>query len=516
MILVFLLLTGMVGLASSPQVIVHGMSAGDIGNLDPVLPNVSVEYPIIRTVHEGLVDLPEGIISSDVRPALAESWDVSEDQTVYTFYLRKDVSFHGGFGPFTAEDVKFSLDRYCSEESAWHIRYENVNKIEILDKYTVRVKLNSPDIFFLMSLATGYDKGGVMISKKAFEEMGKDVMRRHPIGTGPFAFESYQPGESITLVRNDDYWGGKPNLEKIVYRFIPSSATREMALMTGEIDTMRAPYDADMLDRLKKNGFLIDVVGPDIAWILYLDTAKTPLDDIKVRKAVACAVDKKEYVHLLGEITSFEPTALYPPSFFSSADHKEIPNIDDYIYDPQKAEKLLSEAGYPDGFEIDAFISERSDYQGLMIVLQEQLRRIGIKINLEVMDHTTFHSQNLKGLNSLIVYGHGAFPDSFILLTEGFHSDAIVGTPTGYRNFARYNNPKFDDLIEKARSTTNLEERDRYLVEAQKLVMAEVIAIPLVSTKQPLVRSPKVSLGYDLKDSLWLNYRFDANTKINN
>lgn len=496
------------------QVLVYGLSEGDISNLDPARFNVSVEYPIIRTVMEGLVDFPAGNVSEKVEPALAERWEVSTDGRVYTFYLRKGVKFHGGYGELTAGDVKFSIDRYRNkDESTWAARYENVTKVSVIDDYTVQVTLSSPDLFFLASLATTYDKAGSIMSKKAFDEKGPAGMRLNPIGTGPFKFESYKPKENVVLARNEEYWGGRPALEKVVYKFIPSPASREFALLAGEIHTMRPAFDPLTLTRLEGQGFKVDLVGPETYWGIYLDTEKSPFNDIRVRKAVAHAINKKELLPLYGK-TAIVAETIYPLSFSGAIRPEDVPADARAEFSLEKAKLLLAEAGHPNGFQTSMIITERSDYRDLMLAVQSQLRRVGINVQLNVVDHTSYHSQITKGVNPIILFGNITFPDAAIVLRDFFHSAAIVGKPTGSRNFSRYDDTEFDSLLDKARNARTIAERSGYLVQAQKRVMKQFVFVPLVFTRQPLVRSPKVDLGYELNLSLLLNYRFGVSSRL--
>ena len=223
---------------------------------------VSAEVPINTVVMEGLVSYPPGTISTEFVPALAERWTVSEDGRTYTFMLRKGVQWHYNFGEFTADDVKFSLDRYRnSNVSPWSSSYVNVTGIEVVGPHTVKVSLKSPDPFFLASVASDTESVGLMVCKKAFESSGADAMRLSPVGTGPFSFKEYVPKDRVVMVRNDAYWAGKPHLDEVVVRFMPSSAARELAMRTGEIDSIRAALDGQVIDRLTKQGFIIDKQG---------------------------------------------------------------------------------------------------------------------------------------------------------------------------------------------------------------------------------------------------------------
>lgn len=490
------------------QRVTHAVTAGDVGSLDPTLPWVSVEAPILTVVLEGLVDYPPGEISMDFQPSLAESWEIGDDGRIYTFRLRQGVLWHEDFGEFTAEDVKFTLDRYRDEDvSAWASNYDKVEDVEVVDRYTVKVTLKEADPLFLALVAGNTESVGLMLSRAAFEKRGADAMRLHPIGTGPFAFSEYVPRDRVVLTRNEDYWGGVANLEEIVIRFMPSATSRELALRTGEIDTMRASIDSQLLDRLQKQGFVIDTQGPEVHWWLHMNTDVKPLDDIRVRKAIAHAINPEDLKSFLGPVATVSDT-LIANSYFGAASHEDIPEEARWRYDPKLARELLAEAGYgEEGFELSMIITERDDYRQMMVLIQEHLKQVGIELKLNLVDHAHYHSQIVNHVNPLVMFGDISYPNAEILLTRAFRTGAL-------RNFARWSSTDFDQLLDGAGRETDLETRAFLLVEAQKLVAQDFIVLPTTFTAQPLIRHPRVDLGYDLRQSLVLEYRFGTKTRI--
>ena len=305
--------------AQSARRITHAISAGDISGLDPTLAWVSSEAPIVTVVQQSLVGYPPGTVSPDFQPSLAEKWTVSPDGKLYEFSLRKGVKWHEDIGEFTADDVKFSLDRYLDPSvSPWSKSYANIDAVSIVDKYTVRIALKNADPFFLASVAGDTESIGLLVSKTAFEQRGADKMRLHPIGTGPFRFKEYVPRDRVVLVRFDEYWEGKPALDELVIRFMPSSASRELAMRTNEIDSMRGALDAQLLDRLEKQGFVIDKKGPETVWYLHINTSVAPLNDIRVRKAIAHAINPADLRTFLGPVSTISDV-LIPPGYFGAA-----------------------------------------------------------------------------------------------------------------------------------------------------------------------------------------------------
>jgi len=487
--------------------ITHAISAGDISSLDPTLAWVSAEVPIVTVVMEGLVSYPPGTVSTDFVPALAESWKISDDGKVYTFALRKGVQWHGGFGEFTADDVKFSLDRYMDPKvSPWSANYNNVSSVDVLDPHSVRITLKAPDPFFLSTVASDTESVGLMVSKKAFETRGAAAMRFSPIGTGPFQFKEYTPKDKVVMTRNDAYWGGKPHVDEIVIRFMPSSAARELAMRTGEIDSMRAALDAQLLDRLAKQGYVIDNKGPEINWWLHINTRMKPLDDIRVRQAIAHAINPADLKALLGPVATI-PTQLVGPAYFGAASPQDFSEAQKWTYDPEKSKKLLADAGHGSGIKLDMIISERDDYRQMMVLMQDQLQKVGVNVTLNSVDHAYYHSQIVKFVNPLVLFGDITYPNTEILLSRAFRTGAM-------RNFSGWHDPSFDALLDKVSGTQDLEARRKLLVEAQQRVADQFVLVPAIFTGQPLVRSKRVDLGYQLKSSLALEYRYSQLTRI--
>lgn len=481
--------------------IVHAIAAGDIGSLDPTLAWVSSEAPIVTVVHQGLISYPPGTVSTDFLPSLAESWTVSPDGKLYEFHIRHGVKWHENIGEFTADDVKFSLDRYRDPKvSPWTQSYANVDAVEVPDKYTVRVALKNADPFFLSSVAGDTESVGLMVSKAAFAARGADAMRLHPIGTGPFRFKEYVPRDRVTMVRFDDYWEGRPELDQLVIRFMPSSASRELALRTGEIDSMRAAIDADLLQRLKRESFIIDQQGPETVWWLNINTAVKPLDDLRVRQAIAHAINPADLRAFLGQVATVSDV-LIPPDYFGAATVAELPDNGRWTYDPGKSKQLLSEAGLGSGFDLSMIITQRDDYRQMMVLMQQQLKRVGINVTLNLVDHAYYHSQIVKYVNPLVLYGDLSFPNAEIFMNRFFRSDAV-------RNFSRMRDPAVDALLDRIAAAATLDDKHRLLVQAQQMVTPQFRVVPTTYTHQPLVRNKRVDLGYVLKSSLSLEYRY--------
>jgi len=514
LVLALVLMANAVIFAASKDELTYGEMAGDLKLLDPAMPFVSNEATILTTVMESLVDYPLGEVSTNFAPALAQKWDVSKDGKKYTFYLRKNVKWHHNYGEFTADDVVFSLNRYRDpKESVWAGQYADITEVKKIDKYTVAVTLNKPDPFFLGRVATNTESGSLMMCKKAFEENGSDKMRLFPVGTGAFAFNEYKSKEYVSLVRNESYWGKKANLKKITYLFMPNESSRELALLSGNIDTMRIKSDPKVFERLRSKKFIIDTQGPEILWWFICNTQVKPFDDIRVRQAIAYAINRNDFSGIFGKEVTLPLTTIFTPAYFGALTEKELAASSKYSQNIQKAKQLLADAGYAKGLNVEMLITERSDYQTMMLIIQQQLKQIGINVKLNLVEHTTYHSEIRKSKNPLILYGELSYPEAGIILRRFLHSSACVSKSTAVRNFANYENEKLDAYLEEAEKTYDLKQRGELYKKVQEIAMRDLPMIPVIATRQALIRSPKVDLGYDLKTSLVLGYRFLSPTK---
>ncbi|MCK5610200.1 hypothetical protein KAR91_50465, partial [Candidatus Pacearchaeota archaeon] len=473
-----------------------GMGAGDIGSLNPFQENLAQDDSVVREVYEKLVEYSHpGTPSREVVPALAESWEVSSDGTLYTFHIRKGVQFHKGYGELTAEDVAFSfrivLDPDWSAYTGQAFA-NNILKTEIVDDYTIKFYLKKPDPLFLASLPFP-DSGREIISKKAAEELGPDAMRINAVGTGPFAFEEYVPMGHITLVRHDDYWAGKPILEKIVYHYMPSQAARDIAFVKGDIDLIKGPLEGSWYQQMKERGMIVDSLGPGFSSLLMFNLTKPPLDNWKVRAAIAYGINREEVSEVMGGLGYAPPQPSPIPEDYLFGTY-DVPR---YPYAPELAKELLAEAGYPNGLTLTKHVSERAYYLQQMEALQAQLKKVGINLELIVVDHTTFHARQFDDLESLILFGRIDWLAGPVL-DDHFGSGAIVTKPGGGRNFSHYGDVvgSIDYLLEQAEGKP-LEEQKEIFEECQRKLLADLAVYPLAEVKGAFGRREWVDLGYE-------------------
>ena len=489
------------------KVVRMALKASDIRSLDPHYGTTTIDYACIDPMFNGLVRFkPEDINPDKIEPDLAEKWDRSKDNLVWTFYLRKGVKFHKGYGELTAEDVKFSLEKAANKTtSGFAADYAALDKVEAIDKYTVRITFKSA-IPSVLGILTNYH-GGYIVSKKAAMEKG-EKFKFDPIGTGPFMLKDYIPKEKVVEVRHPDFFRAKPKLDRLELWFMPDASSREMAFRKGEIDIVEGEREQAWVNKMRGiPGTAIEIFGPGETLVLHFNLTKKPLDDIRVRRAICHAINLDELMKFLGPDVTEKLVSPIPMNYLGGTD--KVPR---YEFSPEKAKKLLTEAGYPKGLELSMVITEMSDYRRPMEQIQEQLRRVGINLKMDVITHTAFHQQIRKDVNPLVLYVCARFPTADPMLTQFYHSKSIVGTPTAITNFSHYN--KIDDLIEKARGEPDPKNQKAIWAEAQKKILEDAVALPLCITKFVFARKTNVDLGYEMRSTLTLVTPIKETTEI--
>ncbi len=471
-----------------------GMGA-DISGLDPHRASLTTDKGPIGWMFNALVRFAPGSADpKDIEPDLAESWTGSDNGTKWTFKLRKDVKFHGDWGVLTADDVVYSLNRAKDpKRSTFASAYSAFKTIEAVDPLTVRIELEHPVPGFL-GLVANYH-GGNIVSKKAAEAKGADFAKA-PIGTGPFRFVEYVTQQHAIFLKHEGYFRGAPKIDRIEYRFIPSETSRELAFSSGELDLTWGRREQRWIERWnKREGSIIDVYQPGEYRTIHLNTTMAPLNDRRVREAVAHAINVDEIVTFIGKDVGPKGCSVVPTGYLG-----EDCSAGEYAYDLKKAKALLTEAGFANGVTIKSVVSNSNAQLPVMQVIQGQLAKAGIKLDMQVVDHPTYQELSRKDASGMIFYGAARFPVADTFLSEFFHSSAIVGTPTAITNFSHC--AVADKQIDAARSEGDPKKQMAYWVEAQRLIHQEVCAVPLFNLMQVFLRSDKLDYGYKLTGAL--------------
>jgi peptide/nickel transport system substrate-binding protein len=490
------------------QVVRVALKASDIRSLDPHYGTTTIDYACIDPMFNALVRFKPGDIDPEkIQPDLAEGWNVSRDGLVWTFYLRKGVKFHKGYGELTAEDVKYSLEKAANKDTSGFAKdFDALDKVEVIDPYTVRLTFKE-QVPSVLGILTDYH-GGFIVCKKAVEEMGLEKFKTNPIGTGPFMLQDYVPKQKLVAARHDAYFRGRPLLDKVEFWFMPDASSREMAFRKGEIDICEGEREQAWIDKMKKvPGTAVDVFGPGETLTLHFNTSKKPLDDKRVRQALAYAIKRQELMDFLGKEVTAPLVSPIPTDYLGGT-------TDVYLYehDLSKAKDLLKEAGLEKGFTLKKVITEMSDYRRPMEQIQAQLRRVGVDMQMDVIAHSAYHQQIRKDVNPIVLYVCARFPTADPILTQFYHSKSIVGTPTAITNFSHYD--KIDDLIEQARGETQVEKQKELWASAQRKILEDAVAYPFCITKFVFARKDYVDLGYQMKSTLTLVDTIKWNTRV--
>jgi peptide/nickel transport system substrate-binding protein len=497
-----------------------GVNAADLATLDPHFASGTQDRTVVDMIFNGLVRYVPGNsaeIEPDIAVAIPEP-EIVDGKQVWTFELRDDVMCQPGPDteayPLTADDVIYSLQKSADvDRSAFAGDYAGMT-VEKVDDHTVTITMDTPlsSTLFLPKIANY--AGGFIVCAQPVEAMGDEAIKTHPVGTGPFMFESYTPQNSVVLTANDDYFRGAPKLGGVEVRYMADPNTRELGLQAGELDVASGVNEAQWVERINAEGNLIaDIFGvAEPVWV-NLNVTAEPLDDPLVREAIALAISRDEHAALRGAPVSELIGSVVPPQLPGGLTEEEATAAGVlHEQDIERARELLAEAGHADGFNMDLITSEMTDYSANYEVLQSELAEIGITINLTVVDHATMHAQIREDVNPIVIYV-AYRPNADVYLTNFFHSDSIVVEgESPITNFSHYSG--VDDLIEQARAETDLAAQEELWKQAMIQIQKDLAAIPLYVQSLVYARTPAVDYGHELVSSLALYPQITEQTTV--
>jgi ABC-type transport system substrate-binding protein len=503
------------------QVFVFG-SSGDAVRLDPADVTDGESIQRMDNIFEGLVEYKAG--STEIKPCLATSWEMSDNGTEIVFNLRRGVKFHDGTD-FNADAVVFSFARqYDSDHpynqygewAYWGYMFYDVDRMEKIDDYTVKLVLKRPNASIMTSLAMFTT---CIVSPSNAEQWGEDAFT-HPAGTGPFKFVEWVKDDHITLAANDNYWRERPRLDKVIFKVIPDPSARLLALEVGEVHGIEYPNPADF-DRIRKNSDLklMSEPGMNIGYMAmntgygYKDKNKNgkrdpdeklektpgyfePLTKKKVRQAIQYAIDKKSIVDNLYMGTASVAKNGMPPFMLGYNDA-----VQDYPYDPEMSKKLLKEAGYPKGFEVTLHVMPVSrpymfDPPAVGEAIQSYLDAVGIKVNFYQVDWGTYLQETESGMHQMCMLGwtgDNGDPDNFMNVLYGPNS-ANIGAAG---NYAFYSDLEAQKYLDAALITYDIDERAKNYKKVQEMLHDFAGWVYIAHANQSLVFNKKVK-GYVL------------------
>jgi len=417
----------------------------------------------------------------NVAPGLAERWDIPDPLT-YIFHLHHGVKFHDG-RPLTSRDVKWTFDSLLQGKirSTKAATYHLVDQIDATDDYTVTFHLKEPFASLLWNLSDGAI--GIV------PQGSGDEISRNPIGSGPFRFIRAEPDKEVVVARNDEYWGVKAHLANVRFMVVPDTTTRALELRKGSADIAINALPADTVLSLEGDPNLAVLRGPGtILGYLAFNLRDPILKDERVRQALAYAIDRRMFIEYLMRGFARPANSVLPPE--SWAYNGDVPAYD---HDPARARQLLEQAGYPEvngvRFHLTMKSSTDESTRLMAAVLQQQLRQVGIALNIRTFEFATFFSDVTHGLfqlYSLRWSGGNEDPDMFEYI---FHSSKF---PPNGSNRGYFADPRIDTLIDQARQELDQNTRKQLYAEIQRTLADELPYINLWYFDNVLVHSKRV------------------------
>jgi dipeptide transport system substrate-binding protein len=467
--------------AASAKTLVY-CSEGSPENFYPGINTTGTSFDVTEQIYDNLVNFERG--GTKVVPGLAEKWSISKDGTEYTFNLRKGVKWQSSknFTPsrdFNADDVLFMFERQWKENDPYfkvtssnHSYFGDMGmpallkSVDKVDAYTVRVVLNAPEAPFLANLAMQF--AGVQSKEYAIAMLkagSPEKIDQEPIGTGPFQLVQYQKDAIIRFKAFAQYWAGKAKIDDLIFSITPDASVRWAKLQKGECHVMPYPNPAD-LDSMRRdaNVVLQEQPGLNIGYLAY-NTTKKPFDDVRVRKAINMAMDKKAIVSAVYLSTGVAATNPIPPGQWSY--NKAIK---DDAYNPAEAKKLLAAAGYPNGFSTDLWAMPvqrpyNPNAKRIAELMQADLAKVGVKAEIKSFEWGEYRKRMQAGEHQMGMLGwtgDNGDPDNFLNTLLGCASAKSNGS-----NVAKFCYQPFDELVLKAKTVTNPAERTKLYEKAQ-------------------------------------------------
>jgi len=426
-------------------------------NLDPLKMMSAPAATIAEHMIENLIYLAE---DGSLQPALAESWEPAEDGLSWFLNLRQGVSFHDGT-PFNAEAVKYNLDRFMAkgdfdggEAAVFAFLLGRVQSVEVVDEYTVEIVLD--DVF--APIASHLSHSFIGIAGEYVEA---------PVGTGPFKYVAWNRGEEIVMEKNEDYWGGAPQLDTVTFKFVPEASSRVIMLETGEAHAIMAVPPTDIERLQSADG--IDVVFQSSVRVIYMgfNQELDVFKDVRVRQALNYAIDKEAIIATVFQGVGEPSSAPIVPAIFGYT------QVGPYEYNPEKAMELLAEAGYPDGFDVELFHPTGRYPQDATVTeaVQAMLAEVGVNATLTTYDWGTY-------LDTVIVPPEQAEHDIFMLGWGTVTLDADYGLYALFHssqwppanNVSYYANDDVDALLDEARVTPDRVVREGLYKDAIEII----------------------------------------------
>ena len=422
--------------------------------------------------HNGLVALDKDF---NVVPSLAKDWDVSDDGLVYTFYLEEGVKFHNG-EEFTADHVKLTYDAYLDPDNAYKYNgdFNMIDTVEVLDDYTVKITLSKAYAPFLAGIASGVKP---ILCEDSFREDEDGILRADGmVGTGPYKFVEWEPEDHFTVERFDDYWAGKPNVKKVVFKCVTEDIVRLSGLQAGDLDLIISPPQADVLaylDSPEDGEWMIGKLDGTQAWMVCVTFNFNPdldfptKDNKKLRQAIQYALDTEAITQLVTKGLASNDHGGWPAANVWGS------GVSDVKQDIEKAKQLLAEAGYPDGMDMVMCTTDLINMDKLAEMVQAQLAEIGINVEVQSNELAKFFDrENRVDDYDIKTTGHSVSVDPGPLWNLVLRGGSPANWWLGY-----YNTPEIDTMLDEAEVSTDVTERQALYKEIYEIIKEDAGAI---------------------------------------
>jgi peptide/nickel transport system substrate-binding protein len=438
-------------------------------------PAMGTPYIFLYALHDALIKpLPGNAMAG----SLAESWTESADGLVYEFALRQGVTFHNG-EPFTAEDVKFSFERYKGASA--NLFRDKVRDVEVVAPDRVRFHLSQPWPDFLAMYGTPATGAAWIVPKTYVEKVGEEGFKRHPIGLGPYTFARLQAGTELILEANEQYWRKTPQIKRLIFKGVPERSTRLAMVKTGEADIGYNMVGAEAIETQRDSKLQLATTSSAAVWFTVFPEQwdpKSPWHDRRVRLAAAHAIDMQA-INEAERLGHARLTGSIVPRQFEFA----LP-FEPYPYNAQEAKRLLAEAGYPNGFDAGD-VTPIPPFASMAESVANYLGAVGIKARVRMMERaTSFTAWRDKKVKGIIVAASGAHGNASVRI-EAF---AVTG---GY--YADGGHPDIDALFQQQATERDRQKREALLHQIQRRLHEDVIFVPIMESATLYAVGPRVA-----------------------